>query len=833
MTATTDNEIPLDPVEALLADCLAAPDEGRDDAVEAACREHPELADELRVRLALLAEMEATAPGEEARALPEQLGDFRLLERIGGGGMGVVWLAEQISLGREVALKLLRPGQLYFPGALERFHRESKSIARLQHPGIVPIYTVGEHEGLPYFAMERVVGCTLAEVLRRVRGRDPASLTGADMFRAVVATLDTPPPFPAGRPFAGSWTDACCDVIRQVALALEHAHERGVLHRDLKPSNILLRPDGCALLCDFGLSSDSRGDRVTREGSQLGTVPYMSPEQAAGAKDLSTGADVYGLGVTLYELLSLQLPFRGENAPQTLALIERGEPDSLRPRNRGVSVDVETVCLTAMERDLARRYPSAAAVAHDLQCVLERRPIRARPAGPWLRLRRSVQRRPALAAAVVLGVLLLVGLPTQRWWHERARLQAEQAQSARVRRELELTQATNHFVLALFRRAASLPTEGRPLTAHEILALGPKLAAEEFPTDRGARARVELLCGRLLYELRANRAAEPLVESALAHLEAATSPVERRGLTTALQLGAQLDVALGRLDRAEHRLEQLAELWNTHPPESATAVASADDTRALLWLGRGDTERAEELLNELVLRAEARPETSGDSLASSLGILGSSLLEGGDPARARPHLERAIALYQASPGAPPAQLCALHSNLGLVHKSLGEFDAAASAYERAIEIAESIRTEPNATHATLLVNLGALLDQTGDAEGSLVAYSAALDEQRSIGAADSRGAMVCGISIGAIQERLGRWEEADRTLAEWHGLQQQLLGTSHPFVAETYARRARSRSNLGDLDGALQLCDTGLETATGAGAAALERLRDQLLDGEL
>jgi len=396
---TRDDETPLDPVEALLAECLQRPASERQAAVARACHEHPELARELQARLTLLEEFGGPLDAPDPREVPRQLGDFRLLSRLGGGGMGVVYRARQESLDREVALKLLRPDQLYFPSAHERFHREAQAVARLQHSGIVPIYTVGEHEGVPYFAMELVRGCTLAEVLAGVDGRDPARLTGRDVYAVVAGRLgldaEAPADPPMGPPFGASWVDACLHVLRQVAVALGHAHERGVLHRDLKPSNVLLQPDGRALLCDFGLSSDASLDRMTREGSHLGTLPYMSPEQASGSSAVDATSDVYGLGVTMYELLTLELPYAGESTARTLALIERGEPAPIRARNRTVGADVETVCLAAMERDRARRYPDARAFAADLSALLERRPIRARPPGPWLRLRRAVQRRPA------------------------------------------------------------------------------------------------------------------------------------------------------------------------------------------------------------------------------------------------------------------------------------------------------------------------------------------------------------------------------------------------------------------------------------------------------
>src|SRR5262245_28550165 len=163
--------------------------------------------------------------------LPERLGDFRLIRALGSGGMGVVYLANQESLGREVAIKLIRPENLYFPGARERFQREVEAVARLKHPGIVPVYTVGEEAGVPYFAMEHIDGCSLEDVLRLVKTEPPERLTGRDLARACGAQ---------GTPFGAGWVEAAFHLIAQVADALEHAHRAGVIHRDIKPTNIMI-----------------------------------------------------------------------------------------------------------------------------------------------------------------------------------------------------------------------------------------------------------------------------------------------------------------------------------------------------------------------------------------------------------------------------------------------------------------------------------------------------------------------------------------------------------------------------------------------------------------
>jgi eukaryotic-like serine/threonine-protein kinase len=404
-----------DEIERLMIACLEAPPEGFDAAVERACKEHPALAPRIHKRIAALQALgvHPSLDGRSADVFPDRLGDFRLIRRLGGGGMGVVYEALQESLGRRVALKLIRPEHLYFPRARERFRRETLAVASLQHPGIVPIYTVGEEQGLPYFAMELVDGCTLAEALLALSGRAPEKLRHSDLLqaaRAVEAPSETPRGADAGA--QTGWVEACAELALQVARALSHAHARGIVHRDIKPSNVVVTPAGQARLLDFGLASTQSEPHMTGVGMALGSLSYMSPEQVRGELDPGPRADVYSLGVLLYELLTLQLPYVDESPLALRLRILAGGPDGIRARNRVVPKDLETVCLKAMEVDAGRRYASADAFAGDLENVLAHRPVAARPAGPLARAASWVRRKPATATALALGFATVVGIPT-------------------------------------------------------------------------------------------------------------------------------------------------------------------------------------------------------------------------------------------------------------------------------------------------------------------------------------------------------------------------------------------------------------------------------------
>ncbi|MBI4879871.1 MAG: protein kinase [Planctomycetes bacterium] len=487
---------PQDPIERLVFECLEriGQDEG---AVDEICREHPEHAAALRSHIARLKEMGLVgAQAREAGAFPERLGEFRLIRRIGGGGMGVVFEAEQLPLGRTVALKLVRPENMYFEDALERFQREVAAVARMHHPGIVPIYTVGREKGVPYFAMEKIEGCTLGDVLKALRGRRQQDLAGADLARAIEecsaqagASAGADLARASAGMFAGSYGDACFRLARQVADALEHAHGRGVLHRDVKPSNIAVTQSGRALLLDFGLAQTREATRLTRTGSQPGSLPYMSPEQVAGmAVDQRT--DVYSLGITLYELLTLESPYLDQSHDSTSRRIAEGRPTPIRVMNRAVPWDAETVTLTAMDRDCERRYQTAADFSRDLGNVLERRPIAARRPGPWLRLLRFGQRHPTAGAALLVGLALFVisavAVGIQQARHARA---LEEEKEVALDRFNDIRTVATAFLFEFHDKIENLPgsTPARSLIVERARGLLAKLA-EAAAGDLSLRA---------------------------------------------------------------------------------------------------------------------------------------------------------------------------------------------------------------------------------------------------------------------------------------------------------------------------------------------------------
>lgn len=507
-------------------------------------------------------------------ALPKAFGDYCLLERLGHGGMGVVYKAQQTSLNRIVALKMLPFGSFTRDDFVKRFHAEAQAAAKLQHPNIVAIYEIGEREGQHFFAMEFVDGPNLAEVV----GIQPMAET-----RAV-------------------------RIVRSIAEAVHFAHEHGILHRDLKPSNILVDALDQPKVTDFGLAKDLSGDsELTMTGQALGSPSFIPPEQAEGRHDaLGPRSDVYSLGAILYHLLTGRPPFAGECITATVRQVINDEPVSLHWLNRAVSRDLEVICLKCLEKEPGRRYASARELAQELGRFQNDEPIRARPVSAAEKFWRRCRRRPALAGVSGAAlVFLMAGLIVSLWQWQRAENHAREL-SATVTR-LGLDQAEE-------RLASGKTAEGLALLAG-LLRANPanRVAAQRvvsvlqqrdflLPLPASAATwHIRWLCGfaqhgNLLITTGADGKALSLWDAAEGFALKRTIPIgepirltafSRDGRLVAVATHERLlrvyDLVDGRLIAGPHRLDGFAEQLQLNADATLAVVVTSRDDSLSSW----------------------------------------------------------------------------------------------------------------------------------------------------------------------------------------------------------------------------------------------------------
>jgi serine/threonine protein kinase len=726
------------------------------------------------------------------------LGDFHLVREVGRGGMGVVYEAEQLSLGRRVALKVLPFAAGLDGRQLQRFKTECQAAARLHHGHIVPIHAVGCERGTHYYAMQFIDGRTLAAVIADLRAHTEERRTNGEARRAKEtpvglrhSTLDILSSFTL-RPSAFFRTVAQWGI--QAAEALDYAHRQDVIHRDIKPANLLVDGQGNLWITDFGLARLQGESGLTRTGDLVGTLRYMSPEQALGQPQrVDHRADIYSLGVTLYEVITLEPAVPGGDRQEVLRRIERDEPRRPRLLNRALPPELETILRKAIAKEPAERYATAQEFADDLRRFLEDKPIRARRPSlrqvmaKWARRHRGIV--VTAAVATLMGLALgVVGLVLSNIRIRQKNAQAEAA-SQRAARSVALAMRALDRIYLRVAEERSPRDPRREQEDRELLALALGFyeeVARESNADPETRKMVAIACFRI-----------GNIQALLGQHGPAKQAYER-GLALSEKLMAECPTAYDIRANAGYGRRNLAELL----------IKTGDRSRA-----EDQYQRCLELSIALAADFPGIPAVRHD-LACSHCCLGIFLADAGTCAQAEDHHRQAVALGEQlvqeflAVAAYRESLAAANGNLANLLRKIGRPAEAETCYRRALDLyarlaAEDPKPSYREREAKACLNLAALLAHREPGAAQAL-YQRALDLQTRL-AADCPAVPEYRAEQADIRNLLGRLlaEGREREAAAEHFRQARELGeklvTDFPKVPHYRTLLAHIRGNLGCL----------------------------------
>jgi tetratricopeptide (TPR) repeat protein len=676
----------------------------------------------------------------EEPPLPERVGRYRITGRLGIGGMGVVYLAEQEHPRREVAVKVMRPGAMG-RATLRRFEFEAAALGRLQHPGIAQIYEAGAFdEGAgprPFFAMERIEGEPLT-------GYAESHGLGTRERLALFARV--------------------CD-------AVHHAHQRGVIHRDLKPGNILVTASGQPKVLDFGVAratdSDTQVTRQTDAGLLVGTLPYMSPEQLGGRTgDVDVRADVYALGVVLYELLAGRLPYDLEQTDLLSAArkIAEAEPIPLGAVRRAYRGDLSTIVGTALAKEPQRRYQSASGLASDVRRFLGHEPIVARPATASYHIRKFARRHVALVAGASVGALAVLGGSLGVGW-QAARTSAE----AQTRREVA------SFLRETLTSVDPEKSGGRAPTVLDLLDGASERLGDRFGGAPLVGAELAVTLGETYHALGQFDRAEPHLRRAAEIYRAELGP----GDDLTLGAVASLAFALHELDRPDEAQALLTPVLPIARGRTGVGAASVLVKQAIVYDNTGHETEAGELYQEIYTLNLARLGEAADDTLNARMNLGCFLMEHQRSEEALPHLRGVADAFRAKLGdGHPYTLTAV-ANLGACCCKLGRGEEGVALLTEAVDRTEALLGPHHLHTLRRLKNLAIAQWQLGNLDAWRVSSTRLLrDCETALGKSHTQ-------TISALEQHVaavglgGELERSESIALEWYGSLRESVGEDH------------------------------------------------------
>jgi tetratricopeptide (TPR) repeat protein/tRNA A-37 threonylcarbamoyl transferase component Bud32 len=750
----------------------------------------------------LASDLPATPAAAGTVAVP----GYEILEVLGKGGMGVVYRAQQLGLGRIVALKMIRHAEYADDEERRRFHSEAEAVARLQHPHIVQIHEVGKTGELPYFSLEYCSGGSLADQLHGT-------------------------PWEAQR---------AARLVQTLAGAVAAAHAAGIVHRDLKPANVLLTADGTPKVTDFGLAKRLDVPGLTATGAIVGTPSYMAPEQAGGkGKEVGPAADVYALGAVLYELLTGRPPFRGPTALETVFQVLNEMPVPVRRLQPKVPRDLETICLKCLEKEPKKRYLSAMALAEDLRRFGAGEPVAARPIG-WLgRAVRWARRRPAQASVLVLILLVLVGSVVGASLfalHERKRLgQIEKA---------------NEILRSVFRDLdpEQEEKEGLPLRVQlgQRLDQATKLLEGDAVGDPLVVARLQMDLGETQRNLGYPERAIALQTKARQTFESLLGPDHRDTLTSMSYLAAayrdagQQDKALllyeevlqkcqvrlgsdhpdtldnrnslalayqeaGQLDKALPLFEQALEGMKVRLGENDRKTLITMNNLALAYRAAGQLNKAIPLLEEALERIKVSLGPDHADTPTILNALASAYQDAGQLDKALLLFEQAVEKFRATLGPDHSDTLSALNNLAMAYEDVGQRNKALPLYEQILEKRQAKFGPDHPLTLGVLNNLAKAYLAAGQPQKALPLSQQALEKARTKLGPDHPNTLIFANNLAEVYQALGRLDQALPLFEQTLEKMKAKFGADHSRTLTCMHRLANALQEAKQHDRALAL----------------------------
>lgn len=752
------------------------------------------------------------------RELPPRIGRYLIQRKIGEGGMGVVYLAEQENPRRQVAVKVIRPGVVNHD-TLKRFDLEVAVLGRLQHPGIARIYEAGtQDEGTdtqPYFAMEYVPG---APMLKYANDHSLNVSSRLQLFANV------------------------CD-------AVEHAHQRGVIHRDLKPSNVLIDDVGQPKILDFGVARATSSDLQistmhTDVGQLIGTVAYMSPEQVLGhANQIDTRSDIFALGVMLYELVSGRLPYdlTDHTIVAAARVISEQEPSSLTTVNRQYRGDLDTIVQKAMEKEPDRRYQTAAALAGDIRHYLNDEPIVARPASTMYQLRKFAKRHKGLVAGVVATfVTLIAGIVVSTIFAigQTRALKEAARQKVEAQAEAQFSQEVNKFLSNLI-SAVRPEQQGDEVTLREALVGATESIDNEPPDDARVETAIRIELGRAYEALADYDVAEAQWQTALqraqqayggSHDRVATilhnlgvldlrrgdyeraEKYFRQAITMARELGNFGELAAvftdlatlcergGRLSEAETSAREALAIYDHQAlsvPTSARIITLQALSGALHSQARLD--EAEKVALQALQLSQSEYGKRSHYAAACLNLLALIYDTSGRPEESVAMHRQVIELSSEVMGADHPQLAAAHYNLGMALRKMAKYEEAEAEFHRALEIWEPQLGRQNPLTLYALAAIGSVMLSTERADEAEPILHEVLDGRLRILGEEHPETAVSLVSLARLHSQRGEPQLAEPFYRRALAARQRSLGADHPRTLESLRHLAEHLHRTGNL----------------------------------